>query len=326
MSRRISLCQRAQQYLAERRRLGFELSDMQEALESFTHYADRLKGHGPISLEVMSEWARRDHIHSTDPRTWARRLKRLRPFTRWLRQFEPRTEVPDDTVFGPIGERGTPHIYSEEETRQLMVAAGQLTPPLRGATYATLFGLLLCTGLRISEAIRLRNVDVDLSSGVLTIRRSKFGKSRHVPLHASALERLREYRHVRDRWITPTEESAFFVGSRGRRCGQPLNRRSVDRVLSQFRSQLGWVNRGAHHAPRVHDTRHTFVVRRILAWQRQGVDIDQAMLALSTYVGHARISNTYWYLTAVPELMALAARKFESKTSPRAARTGGRYA
>jgi len=326
MSRRISLCQRAQQYLAERRRLGFELSDMQEALESFTHYADRLKGHGPISLEVMSEWARRDHIHSTDPRTWARRLKRLRPFTRWLRQFEPRTEVPDDTVFGPIGERGTPHIYSEEETRQLMVAAGQLTPPLRGATYATLFGLLLCTGLRISEAIRLRNVDVDLSSGVLTIRRSKFGKSRHVPLHASALERLREYRHVRDRWITPTEESAFFVGSRGRRCGQPLNRRSVDRVLSQFRSQLGWVNRGSHHAPRVHDTRHTFVVRRILAWQRQGVDIDQAMLALSTYVGHARISNTYWYLTAVPELMALAARKFESKTSPRAARTGGRYA
>jgi integrase len=274
----------------------------------------------------MSEWARRDHIHSTDPRTWARRLKRLRPFTRWLRQFEPRTEVPDDTIFGPIGERGTPHIYSEEETRQLMAAAAQLTPELRGATYATLFGLLLCTGLRISEAIRLRNGEVDLNSGVLTIRRSKFGKSRHVPLHASALERLRQYRYVRDRWITPAEESAFFVGHRGRRCGQPLNRRTVDRVLSRFRKQLGWVNRGAHHAPRVHDARHTFVVRRILAWQRQGVDIDQAMLALSTYVGHARISNTYWYLTAVPELMALAAKKFESKMAPRAGRTGGHHA
>lgn len=326
MSRRISLSQRAQQYLAERRRLGFELSDMEEALESFTDYADRLKCHGPITLEVMSEWARRDHIQSTDPRTWARRLKRLRPFTRWLRQFEPRTEVPDDTVFGPIGERGTPHIYSEEEIRQLLAAAGQLTPALRAATYATLFGLLLCTGLRISEAIRLRNCDVDLNSGVLTIRRSKFGKSRHVPLHASALERLRQYRHARDRWITPSKESAFFVGHRGRRCGQPLNRRSVDRVLSQFRAQLGWVNRGAHHAPRVHDTRHTFVVRRILAWQRQGVDIDQAMLALSTYVGHARISNTYWYLTAVPELMALAAQKFESKMAPRTTRTGGRHA
>ena len=128
-------------------------------------------------------------------------------------------------------------------------------------------------------------------------------------------------------WVlgTPAEESAFFVGHRGRRCGQPLNQRSVDRVLGQFRTQLGWLNRGAHHAPRVHDTRHTFVVRRILAWQRQGVDIDQAMLALSTYVGHARVSNTYWYLTAVPELMALAAKKFESKMAPRA-RPGERHA
>ncbi|HVA19091.1 MAG TPA: tyrosine-type recombinase/integrase [Solirubrobacteraceae bacterium] len=325
MSRRISLGQRAQQYLAERRRLGFELSDMAEALESFTEYAERLGRRGPLTLEVMSEWARCDHIQSTDPRTWARRLKRLRPFTRWLRQFEPRTEVPDDTVFGPIGERGTPHIYSDEEIGQLMAAAGQLTPALRGATYATLFGLLLCTGLRISEAIRLRNCDVDLNSGVLTVRRTKFAKSRYVPLHASALERLRQYRRVRDRSITPAEESAFFVGHRGRRCGQPLNRRSVDRVLGQLRTQLGWLNRGAHHAPRVHDARHTFVVRRILAWQRQGVDIDQAMLALSTYVGHARVSNTYWYLTAVPELMALAAKKFESKMAPRA-RTGERHA
>lgn len=316
MSRPVTLSHRAHQYLRERQRLGFQSRSMGYALRSFTRYADRLERHGPITLEVMAEWARRDHHHSTDPRTWARRLKQLRPFTRWLRQFEPRTEVPDDTVFGPIGERGAPHIYSEQEIGQLLRAAGQLAPALRGATYATLFGLLLCTGLRISEAIRLRNSDVDLKAGLLTVRRTKFAKSRHVPLHESALERLRQYRRLRDRWVTPTDESAFFVGHRGRRRGQPLNRRSVDRVLAQIRTRLHWPNRGAHHAPRVHDTRHTFVVRRILAWQAQGVDIDQAMLALSTYVGHAMVINTYWYLTGVSELMALAAQKFESRMAP----------
>lgn len=316
MSGRITLSRRAQQYLRERQRLGFQSRSMGYALRSFTRYADRRERPGPISLEVMAEWARRDTHHSIDPRTWARRLKKLRPFTRWLRQFEPRTEVPDDTVFGPVGERGTPHIYSEQEIGELLRAAGLLAPALRGATYATLFGLLLCTGLRVSEAIRLRNGDVDLKRGVLTVRQTKFAKSRHVPLHESALEQLRQYRRIRDNWVTPTEESAFFVGCRGRRRGQPLTRRSVDRVLAHFRSQLHWPNRGIHHAPRVHDMRHTFVVRRILAWEAQGADIDQTMLALSTYVGHAMVTNTYWYLTAVPELMSLAAQKFEAKMAP----------
>lgn len=316
MSRRVTLSQRAHEYLRERQRLGFQSRSMRYALRSFTRYADRLERQRPITLEVMAEWARRDTHHSTDPRTWARRLKLLRPFTRWLRQFEPRTEVPDDTVFGPVGERTAPHIYSEQEIGELLRAAGQLAPRLRGATYATFFGLLLCTGLRVSEAIRLRNGDVDLKAGLLTVRRTKFAKSRHVPLHASALDRLRQYRRLRDRWVTPTDESAFFVGHRGRRRGQPLNRKSVERTLAQIRTRLHWPNRGAHHAPRVHDTRHTFVVKRILAWQAQGVDIDQAMLALSTYVGHVMVTNTYWYLTAVPELMALAARKFELKMAP----------
>ncbi len=310
-----SLSVLAQQYLRERRRLGFDLHHMGQALHSFTRYADRLKCR-PVTLEVMAEWARRDHGHSTDPRTWARRLKILRPFMRWLQQFEPRTEVPDDTIFGPIGGRTAPHIYSEEETGQLLRAAGQLAPALRGATYATLFGLLLCTGLRVSEAIRLRNADVDLKTGVLTVRRTKFAKSRHVPLHPTALEELRRYRRSRDRWITPTEESTFFVGSRGRRRGQPLTRRSVDRVLRAVCTDLRWPNRGTHHAPRVHDLRHTFAVRRILAWQREGTDIDQAMLALSTYLGHAMVTNTYWYLSGVPELVGLAGKRFESRMAP----------
>ena len=112
--------------------------------------------------------------------------------------------------------------------------------------------------------------------------------------------------------ITVTEETPFFVGTRGQRLGCALSLRQVRRVFDCLRNQLGWVNRGAHANPRIHDLRHAFVVRRLLLWHAQGVDIDRAMLSLSTYLGHAMVTNTYWYLTGVPELMALAAGRFES--------------
>jgi integrase len=120
---------------------------------------------------------------------------------------------------------------------------------------------------------------------------------------------------LRDRLVEVTAETPFFVGSRGRRRGQPLSTRQVDRVFATLRTKLRWRNRGAHHHARVHDLRHSFVVNRILIWHAQHIDVDQAMLALSTYVGHARVTNTYWYLTGVPELMALAANQFESQIS-----------
>lgn len=317
MSQPVTLGARTQQYLRERRRLGYDLRSMEHALRSFARYADRRKLRDPITLEVITTWARRDRGHSNDPRTWARRLMILRPFMRWLQQFEPRTELPEEAVFGRIGARTAPHVYREREIVHLLSAARRLgpAPGLRGATYEALFGLIASTGLRISEAVRLRNSDVDLKTGMLTVLRTKFAKSRHVPLHASTVERLRRYRRFRDRWAPATEETPFFIGSRGRRRGKPLSTRQVDRVFALLRQQLGWRNRGSHSAPRVHDLRHAFVVRRITAWQAEGVDIDQAMLALSTYVGHAKVAYTYWYLTGVPELMALAAGKFESGMS-----------
>lgn len=317
MSQPLNMRARARQYLLERRRLGFELRTMGYALRSFARYVDKLPPRGALTVELMAEWARRDRARSDDSRTWARRLKLLRPFTRWLQQFEPRTEVPDDAIFGRIGRRLTPHIYHEQEIVELLAAARRLGPAsgLRGATYETLFGLLASTGLRVSEAVRLRNVDVDLKTGMLTVRRTKFAKSRQVPMHPSAVEALRRYRHLRDRLIELTEDTPFFVGSRGRRRGQMLSTRQVDRVFAGLRTQLAWPNRGAHRTPRVHDLRHAFVVRRILAWHAAGIDIDQVMLGLSTYVGHAMVTNTYWYLTAVPELMALASAKFESRMS-----------
>ena len=316
MSQPRNLRARVRQYLRERRRLGFQLRSMGYALRSFAHHVDTLENRGPLTVEMMAEWARRDRAGSNDPRTWARRLEILCPFTRWLQQFEPRSEIPDEAIFGPASERLTPHIYSEQELIDLLAAARQLRPDLRGATYEALFGLLAATGLRVSEAVLLRTGDVDLKAGMLTIQRTKFAKSRQVPLHPSSVEALRRYRRLRDALIEFTDDTPFFVGSRGRRRGHKLSTRQVDRVFAQLRTHLAWPNRGAHSTPRVHDMRHTFVVRRMLAWHAEGIDIDQAMLALSTYVGHAMVTNTYWYLTAVPELMGLAAARFESRMSP----------
>jgi integrase len=315
MSATTSLRTLVERYLLERRRLGFYDRTSSYCLRSLASHVQGAGLRGPLTVEIMADWARRDSHGSRDPQTWARRLKRLRSFTRWLQQFEPRTEVPDNTIFGSLHERLAPHIYSKQEVVDLLAAARRLgpAPGLRGIIYETLFGLIAATGLRIGEALSLRNMDVELKVGMLSIHQTKFGKSRQVPMHASTVEALRHYRSMRDlAGESAADDAAFFVGTRGRRRGLPLGDRQVHRVFGELRAQLGWRNRGTHHAPRIHDLRHTFIVRRIVQWQSQNVDVDQAMLSLSTYVGHAKIANTYWYLSAVPELMALAAGRFET--------------
>lgn len=309
---------RVNEYLAERRRLGFELRTMGLALASFASYVTSVCHQGPLTVDLMADWARQDKAQIHTLATKARRLKILRPFARWLRQFEPMTEVPDETVFGQIPGRVSPHIYREAEIVELMVAARSMNPQggLRPLTFETLFGLIASAGLRVSEALSLLDTDVDLTEGSITVRQAKFGKSRLLPLHSSTVAALARYRQLRNRQtrsrqVGVTPDTPFFVGSRGQRLGQPLSQRQVHRVFIELRDQLGWIDRGAHGGPRIHDLRHSFAVRRVMMWHEQGIDIDQAMLALSTYMGHAKISNTYWYLTGVPELMALIGNKFE---------------
>jgi integrase len=314
MNTPITMATHAENYLSERRRLGFGLRTPGYSIISFARYIDALNSQEPLTVEIMADWARQDQSNTDNPSTWARRLKHLRSFCRYLQQFEPRTEVPDDSFFGRIGQRLAPHIYSEQEIIDLLAAAhnlGSFIPGLRGATYETLFGLIASTGLRISEALHLLDLDVDLKSGLLTIRQTKFAKSRYVPLHPSTVDALKQYRSLRNGYIEVTEDTPFFIGTRGQLLGHALDARQVHRVFIGLRDHLGWINRGAHNGPRIHDLRHTFIVRRVLLWQAQGMDVDQQMLALSTYVGHAMVTNTYWYLTGIPELMAVAAEKFE---------------
>ena len=231
-----------ERYLDERHRLGFSARTQAYALRSFARHVHAVSHHGPITIEVMADWARSDSHASSDPRTWARRLKSLRSFMRWLQHFEPGCEVPDDAIFGRLPERQVPHIYTEQEIIDLLAAARKLgpAPGLRGIVYETLFGLLASTGMRISEALALTNADVDLKQGMLTIHLAKFGKSRQVPLHPSTVEALRLYRGRRDlAGISVQDEAPFFVGTRGRRRGTPLGDRQVHRVFIELRERLG---------------------------------------------------------------------------------------
>ena len=225
MSALSSLQSRVEKFLDERRRLGFSDSNDGYSLRSLAHHVRAVGHRGPSTVEVMADWARLDSHGSSDPHTWARRLKKLRTFMRWLQQFEPRTEVPDDAIFGRLPERQAPHIYSEQEIVDLLAGARRLgpAPGLRGAVFETLFALIASTGLRIGEALSLRNVDVDFKAGRLSIHQTKFGKLRQVPMHPSTVDALRRYRWMRDLAGEPAaEDAAFFIGTRGRRRGLPL--------------------------------------------------------------------------------------------------------
>ena len=318
MSARVTLQARIDQYLAERRQLGFELHAMGLDLARFARYVAKVGHRGPLTVDLMADWARQAKGGQGDRATSARQLQGMRPFTSWLRQFEPATEVPDEAVFGRVPGRMAPHVYREREIVELLAAARQIGPQggLRATVMETLFGLMACTGLRISEALGLQEADVDLKTGVLTIRQGKFGKSRLVPLHPSTVEALARYRTQRSCHVRVAPDGPFFVATRGKLLGKPMGDRQAHRVFDQLRKQLGWVDRGSHGRPRVHDLRHSFAVRRLVLWHENGEDISQRMLALSTYLGHVKVSNTYWYLTGVPELMGLVGQRFERFANP----------
>jgi len=250
MSTHMGLQARVDDYLAERHRLGFQLISLDTLLADFATFVADRHHHGPLTVDLMVDWARKGKGGLGTRETWYRRMAVLRRFIRYLQQFEPQTEMPEASIFGPEPGRVAPHIYREEEIVELMAAARQIGPrgSLRPATFDTLFGLMASTGLRISEAIHLRDADVDLRRGMLIVRQTKFAKSRQLPLHPSTVEALARYWRQRKRYVPTTVDPPFFIGSRGRRLGQPLGERQIHRVFNSLRDRLDWVNRGAHAA------------------------------------------------------------------------------
>lgn len=297
-----------QEYLENQRRCGFALASPGFQLMAFARFADQSGHQGPLTQRLILDWVQGQRP-SAPHAVWAARLKVIRPFARYRARFDSRTEIPDLRMFGKASMRITPHIFTEQEIVDLLAAARAMRPrgKLRPVLYETLFGLLAATGLRISEALQLRYADIDPAPGALTVRQSKFSKSRLVPLHPTVCEALQRYTTIRQLFAPVSPEAYLFVS----RSGARLSRSTALSVFKQLRADLKWTARGDRALPRIHDLRHTFICRRIQRWYQQGADVDNRMAALSTYVGHSCISCTYWYLTGTPELMTVAARNFE---------------
>lgn len=302
----ISWMSHVEAYLAHRRGLGFKLTNDETQLRSFARFANKISTVDHLTVALAVAWARSSR--RPNPLTWARRIEVLRGFARFCLRLNPATEIPPCGLFGSAHRRLTPHIYTAAELVALLKATDDLIPinGLRAVTCRTVFGLLAASGLRIAEALALTRTDVDLTSGVLCIKDAKFHQRRLVPLHPSVTEQLRAYALRRDQLVLRPACERFFL----RDDGLPTNRRAMLYALQTLCRQLNWQPRGNHAHHRLHDLRHTFIVGSMLRFYEQGIDGEHAVLALSTYVGHAKVSDTYWYFTGVPELMTIAAERF----------------
>jgi integrase len=296
------------EYLRLRRALGFTLADPGRVLPQFAAWMNA-QGHETITVEAAIEWTRL--AVNASPITLSHRLGAVRGFARYLHTIDPATQIPPAGVFGKQ-QRFVPHIYTVEQLDALLAATQRLEPELRAVTFHALLRLLISTGMRIGEALRLTDDDVNLTGGVLTIRHAKFDRDRLVPMHPTVTGMLGDYIQFRDRRAAQGRASAFFVST----IGTPL---AYNSVHASFRVLLGWTGivTAAGQPPRIHDIRHAFTVNTLIGWQREGVDIAGRLPVLSTYLGHVSPASTYWYLHAVPELMRHAADRLQARAERR---------
>ncbi len=296
-----------EEYLAVRRALGFKLRDAGGALHNFVSFMDQT-GASAITTKLALQWAQQSVC---TPAQWANRLGMVRRFAQYLSAIDPQTEIPPQGLLPYRFCRKPPYIYNQNEIIQLISAAKNLpsTTGLRPYTYSTLLGLLAVTGMRISEATALNREDVDLMQGILTIRRTKFGKSRLVPIHPSTQRALQDYASRRDGIYPKLKTPSFFVSDRGAR----LTDCTVRWTFIKLSRQTGLRGQDDRRGPRLHDFRHGFAIQTLLHWYRTGVDVEQHLPELATYLGHTHVTDTYWYLSAAPELLQLAAERLENK-------------
>jgi integrase len=293
----------ADDYLRLRRGVGYKLDTVEPLLRSFVTFAEAADA-VTITTELAIRWA--SQPTEVSPIWLAHRLSVVRGFARWLQTVDPATEIPPAGLLPAPGYQPAPaYLYSQTDIAALMAAARRLNPPLRAATFEALIGLLAVTGMRIGEAMRLDRDDIDWEQGVVTVHSSKFGRSRELVCHPSTIEALRAYAARRDELCPHPATASFFVSTQGRR----LTHHSV---YASFRPLL--IDAGLGHAsqgrpPRVHDLRHAFALRTLIGWYHDGADVQALLPLLSTYMGHIQPSSTMWYLSASPELLALAAQR-----------------
>jgi integrase len=295
---------RAGEYLAMRRALGFKLIAQGRHVMSFVAFCEE-RGTDRVTSGLAVEWAAA--TTSGDEVYQARRLDSVRIFARHLQALDPATEIPPEDVLSRRHGRMPPYLYSPQEVSALMDAAGSLMPALRAAAWQTLIGLLAVTGMRQGEACRLRRDDVDLEAGTITILDSKFGKSRQVFLDPTAIVALRAWEQARDKAFPGPRTEEFLLNGRGR----PLAGSTVQHQFASLARTAGIQAPPGRRPPRLHDLRHVFTVATMLDFYRDGRNVQARLPLLSTWLGHVDPKSTYWYLSAVPELLALAAGRLE---------------
>ena len=297
-----SLRQIAAGYLAMRRSLGYQMTGQGRLLMD---YISHLEDTGQVTVTVANAVSWAILPPGTSPIWHSRRLSVVRCFARHLSAFDARCQVPPADLLPVRNARATPYIYSEDEICALVRAAGTLSRPLHAASCQAVISLLAASGMRIGEAIKLTRHDADLDAGVLTVVRGKHGASRHVPLHPSIVAMLRRYAARRDRLCPAPATDRFFLTS----AGTPLSAALLEQTFTRLLAQAQITTPPGQRRPRIHDIRHSFTVATLRDWYRDGVDVQARLPVLSAMLGHLASAATYWYLTATPDLLALAAQR-----------------
>ena len=292
-------------YLKLRRQLGYKLRVTEILLRNFVRFAEEQTA-PYITTKLALRWASQPHLK---PVQRGNRLGMVRRFAEHLSALDGRTEVPPQKLLPYQFRRRTPHIFGEHEVRELIRAAYGIAPAtaFNGTTLGTLLGLLAVSGMRVGEALALEHGDVDLKRNLLTIRRAKGNKSRLVPLDPSTATALAEYASVRDKAFPQLANKSFFVWEHGTR----LLHCTVARWFMLIACRIGLREPGNQRGARIHDLRHYFAIQTLLNWYRSGCDAEAHLPELATYLGHVHVRDSYWYLSATPELLKLATLRLE---------------
>jgi integrase len=306
-----ALAERAQEYLRLRRALGHDLAEAARLLPRFVAYLEGV-GATTITVDAALAWAQQPDVDAGS-KVRARRMTVARGFARHMAGIDPGTQVPPPGLMPYRKRWRPPFIYTDADIQAVMAQTARVIPtPLRAATYRTVIGLLAAAGIRVGEALRLQCSDVDWDEGVITIRASKFGKCRELPLSSSTMEALAAYVRQRNQSIPRPRAQTFFVST----AGTAVIYADFGATFRELIRTSG-IGKGSPVRPRIHDLRHSFAVHTLVAWYQAGEDVNALLPRLSTYLGHRDPICTYWYLSAAPELLALAARRLEATQEAR---------
>lgn len=302
-------------YVKLRRGLGFFVGTQAQILRAFDRFVADQRPDAGLTQTLALEFAA--HGGHDSAALAARRYQVVRLFADYVATFEPATPMFDRRALTMPRSKPLPYIYTPEELSQLLTGTAHVSTrhPLRGVTLHAMIGLAASSGLRIGEVAALDDTDVDLATGVLAIRRSKFNKDRLVPVHPTTRATLQAYAARRDAAFPMPGSPAFFLQQRGGR----FSKHTIQMSFWELTRAVG-LRGDTGKGPRFHDLRHTFAVRRLTEWYAAGLDVQALLPSLATYLGHGHYTDTAWYLTATPELLSLAAARADRALTQEAAR------